>query len=87
MLRLPCPDCGLRDAVEFHYGGAAHIALPAETVDDAAWSRFLFYRPNPKGPFAERWMHRYGCRRWFNLVRDTATHEILAAYRLGEPPP
>jgi len=25
---------------------------------------------------AERWVHTAGCRRWFNVVRDTVTHEI-----------
>jgi heterotetrameric sarcosine oxidase delta subunit len=25
---------------------------------------------------AERWVHTAGCRRWFNLVRDTVTDEI-----------
>jgi len=25
---------------------------------------------------AERWVHSAGCRRWFNLVRDTVTHEM-----------
>jgi heterotetrameric sarcosine oxidase delta subunit len=25
---------------------------------------------------AERWVHTAGCRRWFNLVRDTVTHHI-----------
>jgi heterotetrameric sarcosine oxidase delta subunit len=33
-------------------------------------------RDNPKGWFAERWYHVHGCRRWFNLERDTATNEI-----------
>jgi sarcosine oxidase subunit alpha len=44
-------------------------------------------RDNPKGPFAERWCHTAGCRRWFNAVRDTLTNEMLAVYRVGEPRP
>jgi sarcosine oxidase, subunit delta len=32
-------------------------------------------------------VHGAGCRRWFNLLRDTVSHEILAAYRIGETPP
>jgi sarcosine oxidase subunit delta len=32
-------------------------------------------------------MHRHGCRRWFNLLRDTVSHRIIAAYRIGERPP
>ena len=44
-------------------------------------------RANPKGVLAERWVHAHGCRRWFNLLRDTVSHRILAAYRIGERPP
>jgi len=32
-------------------------------------------------------VHNAGCRRWFNLLRDTATHRILAVYKIGEPAP
>jgi sarcosine oxidase delta subunit len=37
--------------------------------------------------FAERWNHHAGCRRWFNMLRNTATDEILAVYKMGEPQP
>jgi heterotetrameric sarcosine oxidase delta subunit len=86
MLLIPCPWCGPRDEVEFHYGDEAHITRPADpgALDDAAWAEYLFMRNNPKGPLAERWVHSAGCRRWFNLLRDTATHRILAVYRIGE---
>jgi heterotetrameric sarcosine oxidase delta subunit len=89
MLLIPCPWCGPRDEVEFHYGGEAHIARPTEpaALDDKAWADYLFMRRNPKGPFAEGWVHNAGCRRWFNLLRDTATHRILAVYKIGEIPP
>src|SRR3954453_17843166 len=89
MLLIPCPWCGPRDDIEFRYGGEAHIARPADPdgFDDSAWAEYLFMRSNPKGVFAERWVHSAGCRRWFNLLRDTASHRVLAAYRIGEPPP
>jgi heterotetrameric sarcosine oxidase delta subunit len=58
-----------------------------QALDDEAWARYVFFRDNPKGAFAERWCHSAGCRRWFNAVRDTATHEVLAVYRIGEPKP
>jgi heterotetrameric sarcosine oxidase delta subunit len=89
MLRIACPWCGVRDETEFHYGGQAHIARPErpENLSDAEWADFLFMRDNPKGEFAERWMHTAGCRRWFNVKRHTVTHEILAVYRIGEEPP
>ena len=89
MLLIPCPWCGLRDEVEFRYGGEAHIARPAdpEALDDAPWANYLFMRANPKGPLAERWVHAAGCRRWFNLVRDTVSHRILGSYKISDGPP
>jgi heterotetrameric sarcosine oxidase delta subunit len=86
---IPCPWCGPRDEVEFHYGGQAHVAYPDDpaTVSDEDWARYVFFRANPRGEFAERWCHAVGCRRWFNAVRDTVTHRVLAVYRPGEPRP
>ncbi|RJT97379.1 sarcosine oxidase subunit delta family protein [Arthrobacter frigidicola] len=89
MLLIPCPHCGPRDETEFHYGGQAHVPYPGNPneLDDRQWAEFLFYRENPKGAFAERWLHSTGCRQWFNMVRDTATYDIQAVYRMGEPRP
>jgi heterotetrameric sarcosine oxidase delta subunit len=89
MMLIACPWCGPREEAEFHYGGAAHVAYPAEpaSLTDEEWARYLFYRDNPKGTFAERWSHAAGCRRWFNVLRDTVTNEIRAVYRAGEPRP
>lgn len=89
MLLITCPWCGPRNETEFHYGGQAHVAYPDDphALSDEEWSAYLFFRDNPKGPFAERWSHATGCRRWFNLVRDTATYDVLAVYRPGEPLP
>ncbi|MFF4803609.1 sarcosine oxidase subunit alpha family protein [Streptomyces sp. NPDC001351] len=89
MLLISCPWCGPRDEAEFHYGGQAHVAYPQDpsALTDEEWAKYLFFRDNPKGPFAERWSHSAGCRRWFNAVRDTSTNEILAIYRAGEERP
>jgi heterotetrameric sarcosine oxidase delta subunit len=87
MLLIPCPWCGNRDEVEFRYGGEAHISRADPAADDAAWADYLYMRDNPKGLIAERWVHQAGCRRWFNLLRDTVTHRIVAVYRVGEPRP
>ena len=89
MLLIACPYCGDRDETEFHYGGEAHVPYPGdpEALTDAEWAEYLFVRANPKGPFAERWSHAAGCRRWFNVLRHTATHEILATYPAGQPKP
>ncbi|MDG2416820.1 MAG: sarcosine oxidase subunit delta, partial [Pelagibacterales bacterium] len=31
--------------------------------------------------------HDHGCRRWFNVMRDTVSDEILATYKMGEEKP
>jgi len=85
MLLIACPYCGPRPEIEFRCGGEAHIARPADpaSVDDADWAQYLFYRTNPKGVHAERWLHAHGCQRWFNALRDTASDRIVATYAMG----
>lgn len=88
MLLIPCPYCGDRHESEFVCGGQAHVVRPdPQASDDAAWARYLYYRTNTRGSRTERWFHIRGCRRWFNVVRNTASHEIVASYRMGESPP
>ena len=88
MLQLDCPHCGPRDEAEFSCGGEAHIARPlAENkISDREFADYLFLRDNPKGVFLERWRHAAGCRRWFNVVRDTVNHEIIEIYAMGSLP-
>jgi sarcosine oxidase subunit delta len=89
MLLIPCPYCGERDETEFSYGDEAHIARPKkpEALSDAEWADYVFMRPNSKGILLERWVHSHGCRRWFNVARDTLTYRIHAVYKMGEKPP
>lgn len=87
MLRIPCPFCGLRDESEFAFGGPSHITRPPTTCDDATWTSYLWERENPAGVHYERWVHGFGCGRWFNVARNTLTHDILAVYAMGEPRP
>ncbi len=87
MLQIPCPYCGCRDESDFSFGGESHVSRPLPDSSDAEWSDYLFNRENPKGIHYERWLHSYGCGRWFNLARDTVTHQIHAAYKMGEPKP
>ena len=88
MLLIKCPFCGDRDELEFSCGGEAHIARPLaeNTLTDAEFADYLFLRDNPKGVFLERWIHTDGCRRWFNVARDTVSHEIIEVYPMGETP-
>jgi len=89
MLLIDCPWCGPREEPEFGYGGQAHVAYPAdpEALTDEEWAQYLFFRDNPRGEFAERWVHSLGCRRWFNVVRHTVSNEVLAVYKPGEQRP
>ena len=88
MMLIDCPFCGPRDETEFSCGGEAHIARPlAENkISDAEFADYLFMRDNPKGLFLERWRHSAGCRRWFNMARDTVSHEIVEIYPMGDFP-
>ncbi len=89
MLLIPCPYCGPRSEEEFSYGNEAHIARPKQPdkLDDAEWAEYVFMRSNTKGVFLERWLHAQGCRRWFNVARDTVSYEILTVYEMDTPPP
>lgn len=89
MLQIPCPWCGVRDQSEFTYGGEAHIVRPEDpaSLTDAEWADYLFMRENPRGPHREQWHHTYGCRRWFNVQRDTVSYRIEGSYKVGEQPP
>lgn len=86
MLLLNCPWCGPRDETEFSYGGEAHIVRPKrpEDLSDDQWAVYLFMRQNPRGRHLEQWVHTYGCRRWFNVERDTVSYAIRSVYKVGE---
>jgi sarcosine oxidase subunit delta len=89
MLQIACPWCGPRDESEFTCGGEAHIVRPKDpdAVSDAEWADYLFMRTNPRGTHREQWNHAHGCRRWFNVVRDTVSYQISAVYKIGEQAP
>ena len=89
MLLISCPWCGPRAELEFTCGGQSHIIRPgpAEQVDEQTWARYLSEKVNPAGIHLERWHHRFGCRQWFNVARDTLTHRIHAVYAMTDPMP
>ena len=89
MFIIECPWCGKRDQSEFSTHGEAHIARPEDpaALSDEQWGDVLFFRHNPKGPHYERWNHAHGCRRWFNVSRNTASSKIYASYKPGEARP
>ena len=75
-LRIPCPNCGARSVHEFVHGeirrAPEHLTDPDERDLDLA-----FMHDNVEGVVAERWFHAMGCRRWFEIRRDTTTDRIL----------
>ena len=88
MLSIQCPYCGPRDETEFLNGGEGHLdrPVPPEAVIDKDWAEYLFFHDNPKGDLRERWLHAFGCRRWFHAVRSTADHAITLTYPIDAKP-
>jgi sarcosine oxidase subunit delta len=86
MLHIYCPYCEeMRTEEEFTYGGEAHIVRPLDppSLTDAQWADYLFCRSNPRGMHHEMWHHTAGCRRFFNVTRDTETYVIHETYQMG----
>lgn len=86
-MQLQCPLCGPRAESEFRCGGTTAITRPPLDCSDETWGAYLYFRSNPKGEHAERWCHSWGCGLWFNLVRDTVSHEVKAVYGIAEAQP
>ena len=85
MLLIKCPWCGAREENEFSYGGEANLVMPSDLdqITDAAWAQYLFFRKNTRGKHMEQWVHSFGCRRWFNVERDTLSYKITGVYKIG----
>lgn len=83
MQQFPCPWCGNRSEGEFRYAGDAGVARPVRAADDKAWAQYLYFRRNAKGPAQELWIHIGGCGRWFELSRNTVTHEVVGSEPLA----
>lgn len=84
-----CPHCEEhREEEEFHASGEAHIPRPLdpESCTDEQWGDYMFFRTNPRGLHHELWVHAVGCRKFFNMTRNTQTYEIKEVYKIGEQP-
>jgi sarcosine oxidase subunit delta len=79
MQMFPCPWCGPRIDTEFRYAGDAGNPRPPRPASDQEWADYLYFRRNVKGAARELWIHLNGCGRWFELHRDTVTHEITGS--------
>jgi sarcosine oxidase subunit delta len=76
MLRIDCPFCGMRDHLEFAYGGDGTIVYPPLDAPLQDWHDAVFLRENIRGLQTETWQHVHGCRMWLSVERDTLTHDI-----------
>ena len=87
MFLIHCPYCGEhREEEEFHAAGQAHLPRPADpdSLSDEQWGNYLYFRKNPRGVHRELWVHAAGCRKYFNIIRNTQTYEIYGPYQTGE---
>ncbi|HKP77620.1 MAG TPA: sarcosine oxidase subunit delta [Phenylobacterium sp.] len=75
-MRIPCPYCGERDALEFVYRGDAS---PVRPEGEEGFHDYLYLRRNPAGPIHEHWYHAQGCRTWIVVNRHTVTHEVFGS--------
>ena len=81
MLKFKCPNCYfVADETELVAGGEAHITRQSGTSSDEKFSSYLFYRKNPRGVHFERWLHQFGCGKWFIVARCTQTMEVFGTY-------
>jgi sarcosine oxidase subunit delta len=82
MFLIDCPNCGVRSAAEFRYGGE-HRLRP-QSADQREWADYVYIRENRPGLQTEWWYHRMGCRRWFLVRRDTLTNQMSGTFRVQE---
>jgi heterotetrameric sarcosine oxidase delta subunit len=73
---LTCPNCGVREVIDFGFGGEVS-PRPGRPPSLRALCTYNYFRRNVAGPQREWWVHRSGCRAWFVAERDTRTNEVL----------
>ena len=76
---LNCPNCGERNVHEFRFGGEVTIR-PVPDASGDEWSAYFYSRGNVAGVQQEWWIHRYGCRKWFQARRDTVTNQVQETF-------
>lgn len=82
---IACPNCGLRSAEEFVYGGEVREPAPPEADTDArVWFGYVYERTNADGPQTEWWYHYLGCQIWFLAERDTTLNRVLGTCLLTD---
>jgi sarcosine oxidase subunit delta len=79
MLVVACPNCGDRNASEFHFGGE-YQPRPHSTEAEE-WTNYLYMKDNRSDLQTEWWFHRAGCGLWFLVERNTLTNQIFKTNR------
>jgi sarcosine oxidase subunit delta len=81
----PGAACATRP--EFRCGGdLGNIARPDPDTAGREWAAYLFDRTTTRrASGSERWLHRDGCGRWFNVDRDTVDPRDPRGLRLTDP--
>ena len=89
MLQFNCPNChAIVDETELTPGGQAHLKRQGPGSSDEDFTAYLFMRKNPIGVHFERWLHSYGCGKWFHAARCTKSLEVFGTYDAScEVPP
>ena len=72
---LACPNCGEGSVDEFRFGGEL-MARPLPDASNEEWAGYFYDRCNVAGVQREWWYHKFGCRKWFEALRDTVTNEV-----------
>ena len=88
MLYIYCPHCQeKRSEEEFSPAGQADIKRPIDPdkCSDKQWGEFLYFRKNTLGVHHEMWVHQAGCRKYFNIKRDTRNYEIYESEKIEKP--
>jgi len=82
---IECPNCGLRSAYEFRFGGELR-RRPSSQASDEEWTDYVYKRANLDGVQKEWWYHRDGCGKWLVAERDTTCNEVKRTYWVEKSP-
>lgn len=82
MILLDCPYCGPRNVSEFAHLGERTTRPDPREATPQEWRSYLYLRDNAAGVVEERWLHRAGCRRFFDVTRDTRDNTVHGTRRI-----
>jgi|WetSurMetagenome_2_1015567.scaffolds.fasta_scaffold06851_5 methylglutamate dehydrogenase subunit B len=80
--RIPCPNCGLRDAYEFVFFRESKIS-PSPNATLKELRHYFYFNKNVAGVHEESWYHG-ACDSWLVVRRDTKSNIVIETRRLTE---